>query len=363
MRIRVFQTMIFLIMLAVFAFPAHAETKIITKTIRQPFGGVQSPEDARVTAVTRAKRMALEEAGTYLESLTVVKNGRLAQDQIMALAAGVLQTEIIKEKRYVTDDTFGIEVTARIKVDTSILDRRVREFLNNAGAMRKYEESEKRQQELLARIKELEERNHELTKLKTEQRTELKEEFKQASQGLTAEEWTKKSFALWDNGRHTDPQKALEYLNQAIELDSHYGIAYNDRGNIYNNFGEYKQAIGDYERAIDLIPDFSEAYYNRGVTYARLKRYTRAIKDFSRAINLNPNYTKAYYNRGVIYANLGQYQRAISDYDRAIVLNPEYAFAYGNRAFMHKALGNISQAKSDAFKARWISPTISVPTF
>ncbi|BBD08737.1 tetratricopeptide repeat protein [Desulfovibrio ferrophilus] len=363
MRMRVFQTLIFLIMLAAFAFPAQAETKIITKTIRQSFEGMQSPEDARITAVTRAKRMALEEAGTYLESLTVVQNGSLAQDQIMALAAGVLKTEIIQEKRYVTDDTFGIEVTARINVDTSILDRRVREFLDNAGALQKFEESEKKQQELLARIEELETKNRELTKLSTEQREELKEEFKHVSQGLTAEEWTHKAFALWDNGRYTDPQKALEYLNQAIELDPQYGIAYNDRGNVHNNFSQYKRAIADYGRAIDLTPGFGEAYYNRGVTYATLQRHSRAITDFSQAIKLNPNYTKAYYNRGVVYATLGQYQRAIWDYDRAIELNPNYAFAYGNRAFMHKALGNILQAKSDANRARLINFNIPVPTF
>ncbi|MBU1001802.1 MAG: tetratricopeptide repeat protein [Proteobacteria bacterium] len=363
MRIRVFQTLIFLIMLVAFAFAAQAETKIITKTIRQSFEGVQSPEDARVTAVTRAKRMALEEAGTYLESLTAVRNGQLAQDQIVALAAGVLHTEIIQETRYVTDDTFGIEVTARIKIDTSILDRRVQEFLDNAGALEKYEDSERKQQELLARINELETKNSELSKLSPEQRAELEDEFKQLSQGLTAEEWTQKAYALWNDGRYTDPQKALEYLNQAIELDPQYGIAYNDRGNVYNHFSQYKRAIADYERAIDLSPDFSEAYYNRGVTYATLQRHTRAVTDFSQAIKLNPDYTKAYYNRGVVYATLGQYQRAILDYDRAIELKSDYAFAYGNRAFMHKAMGNIFQARLDASRARLISPDTPVPTF
>jgi tetratricopeptide (TPR) repeat protein len=45
----------------------------ITRTVWQPFGGSQSPDNARVAATAKAKRDALEQAGTYIESLTVVK--------------------------------------------------------------------------------------------------------------------------------------------------------------------------------------------------------------------------------------------------------------------------------------------------
>jgi hypothetical protein len=55
--------------------PAFAvgEVQIITQTVRQTFGGGQSPDDARIAAVAKAKREALEKAGTYIEHLTVVK--------------------------------------------------------------------------------------------------------------------------------------------------------------------------------------------------------------------------------------------------------------------------------------------------
>jgi tetratricopeptide (TPR) repeat protein len=43
----------------------------ITRTVWQPFGGSQSPDNARVAATAKAKRDALEQAGTYIESLTV----------------------------------------------------------------------------------------------------------------------------------------------------------------------------------------------------------------------------------------------------------------------------------------------------
>jgi len=44
-----------------------AEVKTFTHTVKQPFGGSQSPDDARIAAMAKAKREVLEKAGTYLE--------------------------------------------------------------------------------------------------------------------------------------------------------------------------------------------------------------------------------------------------------------------------------------------------------
>jgi hypothetical protein len=51
---------------------AVGEIQTITHTVKQSFGGSQSPNDARISAVAKAKREALEKAGTYIESITVV---------------------------------------------------------------------------------------------------------------------------------------------------------------------------------------------------------------------------------------------------------------------------------------------------
>jgi hypothetical protein len=53
---------------------------LVLITVRQPFGGSQSPDDARVAATAKAKREALEIAGTYIESLTVVKDHVVEKD-------------------------------------------------------------------------------------------------------------------------------------------------------------------------------------------------------------------------------------------------------------------------------------------
>ncbi len=66
------------------------------------------------------------------------------------------------------------------------------------------------------------------------------------------------------------------------------------------------------------------AYFNRGNAYDDLGQYQRAIQDYTRAIQLDPDLAQAYYNRGIVYYNLGEYQRAIQDYDKACSLDSKY---------------------------------------
>ena len=53
----------------ILSIPAFAEIKTVTHTLKQPFGGSQSPDDARIAGIARAKREALEQFGTYIESM------------------------------------------------------------------------------------------------------------------------------------------------------------------------------------------------------------------------------------------------------------------------------------------------------
>ena len=117
------------VLLTLIPFPVRGEMKTVTHTVKQPFGGSQSADDARIAAVARAKREALEMAGVYVESFTIVKDSRIEKDEILALTAGVLKAEVVSQKNYHTDDAFGVEIVVRIDVDTSVLEDRVKKLL------------------------------------------------------------------------------------------------------------------------------------------------------------------------------------------------------------------------------------------
>jgi tetratricopeptide (TPR) repeat protein len=345
--------------------PAKAEIKTFTYTVRQPFGGSQSPDDARIGAIAKAKREVLEQAGTYLESLTVIRESVVAKDEILALAAGVLKTKIVSQKNYATEDGFGLLVVAKVEVDTSILEQRVNKFLQDRSLLEKYRESQRREKELLAKIQELEKRNSILQTLPTQRakqkREELKEEFNEVTKGLTAIEWNQKAIALFKQGAYTDPQRAISYLNEAIRLDPNQSIAYSNRGLALINLGKNQRAIGDLNEAIRLDPNNAIAYNNRGMALINLGKYQQGFEDCDKAIRLDPNLAMAYNNRGLALINLGKNQQGLEDCDKAIRLDPNHPMPYNNRGLALINLGKNQQAIEDFNKAIRLNPNLAMP--
>ena len=377
--------------------PAYSfcEIQTITHTVKQPFGGSQSPDDARIAAVAKAKREALEMAGVYVEALTIVKDAKVDKDEVLALTAGVLQAEVISQKNYHTDDAFGIEIIVKVKVDTSILEDRVKKMLQDKTHIQQLKQIQAREKVLLNKVAKLEKENQQLAR-KGQSTKKLKKQFQEASQGLTAVDWFYKADSLWADGKYTYSvsMQVIEYLNQAIRVKPDFVEAYNNRGAAYKDIGQYQRAIEDFNQAIRLKPDYANALNNRGIAYTDLRQYQRAIEDFNQAIRLKPDYAKAhnnrgiayrkfgqyqraiddyneairlkdddadtYYNRGHVYADLGQYQRAIEDYNQAIRLQPDYAEAYGSRGNAYSDLGQYQRAIDDFTQAIRLKPDLAL---
>jgi tetratricopeptide (TPR) repeat protein len=276
---------VFLIILLLFPVSAMGEIITIKHTVKQTFGGAQSPDDARISAMAKAKREALEKAGTYIESLTVVKDSKVEKDEILALTAGVLKAEVISQKNYHTEDAFGIEIVVNVVVDTSVLEERVKKQLQDRTHLTQLKDTQKREKELLLRVAKLEEENKQLI-AKNQSTEKLKKEFQQASQGLTAVDWFYKADALRDEGKYTDPQKAIEYLNNAIKLQPDLAEAYINRGVAYYDLGQYQRAIKDYSKAISLQPNAADAYNNRGAAYYFQDNNKLCCRDAQKACDL-----------------------------------------------------------------------------
>lgn len=198
----------FLLLLPVSAFGI---IQTVTHTVKQPFGGSQSPDDARISAVAKAKREVLEMAGTYIESLTVVKDSHVDKDEILALAAGVLNAEVVSQKNYHTEDAFGIDVVVKVVVDTSALEERVKKLLQDQTHLTQLRDTQKREKELLQKVAHLEGENRKLM-AKKQSTQKLKKQFQQASRGLTAVDWLYKVVALWDGEKYISTRKRLSNI-------------------------------------------------------------------------------------------------------------------------------------------------------
>ena len=327
-------------------FSAFAEIKTVIHTLKQPFGGSQSPDDARTAGIARAKREALEQFGTYIESTTVVKNASVDRDEILALTAGVTKSEVIKQKNYTDGDAFGLEITVKVELDSAVLESSLKRLLEDRNHLKDLKAAREREKGLLAQIAELQKENENKGKT-TQQSAKLKKEFQKASQGLTAVGWYVKATDLWKRGKPTDPQKVVEYSSESIRLDPNYARAYNARGVAYKVLKQLDRAIADFDKAISLDPNDAKAYNNRGNAYTNLEQFDRAMADHNQAIRLDPNYSDAYSSRGRAYYFLKQFDLAIADCNKAIQLDPDAGMPYGIRGVIYAEQKKSVEALTD----------------
>jgi hypothetical protein len=68
-------------------------------------------DDAKTLAINDAKRNAIEQAGTYLESHATVLNNRLEKDEITTFSGGLLKIQVLKEERKLVNAMFAIQVS------------------------------------------------------------------------------------------------------------------------------------------------------------------------------------------------------------------------------------------------------------
>lgn len=189
-----------------------------------------------------------------------------------------------------------------------------------------------------------------------------------------------------------DYDRAVEYLNRAIECRPDQDDPYLNRAIAHERKGDYPSAFADYDKALALNPEKSYAWYRRGWLRSRNGDYDRAIEDIDKAIALcygtNPSYhlqrgyarhmkgeydlafedycktihmtwyyDKAFFWRGLVYCAKGFFQLAVADFNFALKMNPKNADCYFYRGcvFFYD-LGKYDLALADLTKAVELSP-------
>jgi len=133
--------------------------------IIQPFGDSQSADSAFIAAIEKAKFEAIEKAGTYIESETRIHNGSITKSDIIAIAAGIVNFNDITKKPCLIGTTgYCVKVKVEIQVDTSILHDKVNMFLSNNALLKQYKLKNQELKRILRKYEELEKINEELLK-------------------------------------------------------------------------------------------------------------------------------------------------------------------------------------------------------
>lgn len=108
------------------------------------------------------------------------------------------------------------------------------------------------------------------------------------------------------------------------------------RSQVYRYKKEYKNALADFSKIFEIIPEKYESYYysERAAVYGEMGLHDKAIADFTKSIALDSTSAYDFGNRGDEYRLLGNYTAAIADFDKAIELYPEETWFYYRRGWV-----------------------------
>jgi tetratricopeptide (TPR) repeat protein len=91
--------------------------------------------------------------------------------------------------------------------------------------------------------------------------------------------------------------EALEKYNKAIESDSKYDVAYNNKGLALHKLGKLDEAAVAISKAIELDNTKASFYLNLGKIHATAGRYDLALDEFRKSLELDPKMASAVYNQ------------------------------------------------------------------
>ena len=150
-----------------------------------------------------------------------------------------------------------------------------------------------------------------------------------------------------------DPEMLNGRTNLGLNATANLGVAYLNLGKLkeaehcfrknllltapsYFNLGlalhrqkKYEEALQNFLRAVELVPDEAEFWDLVGNAYLELKQLDDAQKALEKAIEIDPTYPAAVYDLGVVFSRIkGQENEAMKMFKQAITLDPDISLPY-----------------------------------
>jgi tetratricopeptide (TPR) repeat protein len=139
---------------------------------------------------------------------------------------------------------------------------------------------------------------------------------------------------------------------KAIELDSSLAEAHEAMAEVYSFQWKWKESITEHERSLALNPGYAAAHHGLGLGVALLGRDAEALAHIERARELDPLSLIINTDYGWVYYLGRRYDEAIAQYKQALELDSNFTLAHFDLALSYSALGRHEEAISEMQKAR-----------
>ncbi len=137
---------------------------------------------------------------------------------------------------------------------------------------------------------------------------------------------------------------ALQAYEEALNMDPRNLHAWNGKGTVLYDQGNYRRAFEAYQHAIDIEPDNAVVWVSAGVALNCLQRYQQALVHFERALNLDPKHIAAWNGKADAQLGLNKPEEAFESYRQALTHDPKSFQAWNGLGNAYSYLRNFSGA-------------------
>jgi serine/threonine protein kinase/tetratricopeptide (TPR) repeat protein/TolB-like protein len=153
------------------------------------------------------------------------------------------------------------------------------------------------------------------------------------------------SMFFYDQTKETSwSQKALSAAQEAQQLNPDLPEVHWALGSVYLATGKTQEAIAEMKQALERAPNSDESYRRLGHVYGEAGRKEEAIAAYQKAVEINPYYWFNYNWLGVTYARFGEDEKALNALRRVTELAPDLAPGYNNLGGAYLQLGRWNEA-------------------
>ena len=202
----------------------YAEVKEIIAEGTYNMGDGETPLVAESRALVNAERIAIEQAGSYIESYSKIKNWQLMEDEIQVLSSGVLEVTILDKKRTIIEEGFKFWV----KIKARVITDRIEEIAQKVKERRVVEDYKRLQRDYENGQREIDDLKRQLREAKAgPEKIKVEKKIAESERSFQAKTWFEKGLKHFLSKEYSG---AIEAATHAIALDPNYTKSYALRG-------------------------------------------------------------------------------------------------------------------------------------
>lgn len=134
---------------------AYPASESVFASYKYTMGDNDTKNDAKRICFLEAKRLAIEKAGTYIESSTEIKNFQLSRDEIRTFAGAIVKVDIASEEIKFVGENQVIFMTVKADVDIDSFREKVKQIKSDRELEKKVIDQQRQLQGMEDKLKDL----------------------------------------------------------------------------------------------------------------------------------------------------------------------------------------------------------------